>query len=962
MSAAREHEIERICQAALERPREERDTFVIDACAGDESLRSEVLALLAQESSAASFLETPALAVAGASVTRPAFIAGERFGRYSILSSLGAGGMGEVYRAHDPELGRDVAIKVLPRIFTSDPARLARFEREARVLAALNHPNIATIHGVERNGLTQPAIHALVLELVDGETVDEWTRTRHASDPRRLSEALSIAKQIADALDAAHDKGIVHRDLKPANIKIRTDGVVKLLDFGLAKALAESESESDQSRQMTTLVHGTNDGVVLGTAAYMSPEQARGKRVDNRADIWAFGCVLYEMLVGRPAFRGETVADTLAAVVNGDPDWTVLPTKTPASIRRLLRRCLAHDVRDRLHHIADARLEIDAAQEEPAETSVAHTVGRRELFVWRSIVTLLGIVCAATLVWALWPLAPSPELRLEITTPPTTDPSALAVSPDGRTVAFVATSQGRPVLWVRSLGRAQAEPLSGTDNARSPFWSPDGRSIAFFVASQLARVDLATGKVEPLVRRAGAGLGGTWTRDDTILFTATPGGPLTRARASGGEPAAPTGGEFRFEGAFPLVPGTSNYRFPQALPGGQHVLFYATGQNAGIYVSRLDRPAPHRIIEADAAVYTSGQLLFVRQGSLFAQPFDLSRERLTGTAVSLGTQIVMGFEAGKAALSASDDGVVVYRGGQVAAPRQLVWFDRSGKPLQPLAGSEIQGGITSSLSPDGRYAALERIADGTADIWLLDIARGVPLRFTFDRAFDLAPIWSPDSRRVMFQSNRSGTFKLYVKETNGKPGSEEWVFGDDRTTRVPYDWSRDGRFVLYGEGIGDIWALPLIGERKPFPVAQTAHSESDAQLSPDGKWVAYTSNEAGRLDVYVQAFPRATRHWRVSTDVGVQARWRADGQELFYLSRDYRLMAVPIRTAGAGNALEIGTPVPLFPVRLNGNPIAVTNRHYVVSPNGQRFLIDGPTEVTLPLTVLLNWQRPSSAR
>jgi serine/threonine protein kinase/Tol biopolymer transport system component len=931
----REREIERICQAALECPHPEREAFLAKTCGGDGDLRREVERLLAHESAASGFLETPAVAAHG--LSQPALQVGQQLGVYTILSSLGSGGMGEVYRARDATLGREVAIKALPPIFTGDAERLARFEREARLLAAVNHPHIATIHGVERLNGT----HALVLELVEGKTLDEQIHR----GPLAIDEALTIARQIADALEAAHEKGIIHRDLKPANIKIRPDGVVKVLDFGLAKAVAVEAPGPDLSDSPTVTIGGTHEGVLLGTAAYMSPEQARGKPVDKRADIWAFGSVLYEMLTGRAAFADETVSDTITAILGRDVDWSALPPTTPPGIRRLLKRCLEKDPKRRLHDIADARIEIEEAGASHVEDeNIAHVPGLR---VWRLAVVLLTAIAAAAIGWAVRPAPLLEEMRFEITTPPTTEPASLAISPDGRTIAFVGISDGKSLLWVRPL-EAEAQSLAGTDNARHPFWSPDGQSIGFFAGSQLKRIE-RDGKGLLMLAPSGMGLGGTWTRDDTILLATSPDG-IRRARATRPTPRV-IDGEFGPDRAIPRVPGATGQAFPHLLPDGRHVLFSAIGTKRGIYVGRVGGPEPSRIVEAEAAVYTSGYLLFVREETLFAQPFDLSRFALGGTPIVVARQIVM--RGGRAALAASPGGTIVYRTGQVKSQRELVWFDRSGKELNRVRGSENMGGLTSSLSPDGRRAALERIVDGTSDIWLLEVDRGVPTRFTFDPEYDQAPIWSPDSRRVLFQSRRKGPFALYVKGVDGKAGSEE-VLLDTGTVKVPYDWSRDGRFVLYGETVRDIWALPLQGDRTPIPVAHTSFGESDAQFSPDGKWVAYTSDEAGQLDIYVQQFPDATRKRRVSPDGGVQARWRRDGRELFYLSLDHRLMAVPIRSEADSNELVIGTPDPLFSPR-GGNSLTITTRSYSVSADGERFLMDVPTEVTMPVTVLLNW-------
>jgi Tol biopolymer transport system component len=813
----------------------------------------------------------------------------------------------------------------------------------------LNHPNIGAIYGFEEAG----DVEALVLELVEGPTLaDRLARGRIS-----VEEALPIARQIAEALEAAHERGVVHRDLKPANIKVRTDGVVKVLDFGLAKALeVESSGPASESPTVPSPVF-TADGIIVGTPAYMAPEQVRGAAADRRADLWAFGCVLYEMLAGRRAFAGEDIPETLAAVLKDDPDWRALPDKTPSPIRRLLQRCLAKDPKARVADASMARIEIDDAVHEssidlPAGRTSAQ---RRERVLWASALAIALILAVAALVRAFRPPLPSGEAHFEITTPPTSDPASLAISPDGQQIVFVAASQGRNMLWLYRLDSGTAAPLAGTDGATAPFWSRDSRSVAFFsmIDNGLKRIDV-DGRSLQVLGIVPLGTAGTWNQDGTILYAGLGGpGPIFRISSTGGD-ATP---------ATRLAPTEQIHQFPHFLPDGRHFVYHApNAAPPAVYLGRLDGSEARRLVEADSgAVYLSGHLLFLRQRTLFAQAFDPLGLAVDGSPFRVADDVASVDLT--PAVSASTSGTLVYRGGSAVSiqlSRPLIWFDRSGARIGTVGGSDV--GIRPSLSHDGRHIALHRsVGTSPPEIWRVTLDGGRAMKLTSNGFINLDPVWSPNDSRIVYASNPEGQFDLYVTSADGA-AAEELLLGPPGN-KVPSDWSPDRRFVLF-ETITipkfafDIWSIAVDGDRKPFPVVATTANERQGQFSPDGQWLAYQSDETGRFEIYVQRFPGPGGKRPISTNGGAQVRWRRDGRELFYIAMDGRLMAVPIRFAADGQAVDVGTPAPLFATQVGGTVRGLDRQQYVVSPDGQRFLMSVIAEDPNPppLEVILNWQ------
>ena len=886
---------------------------------------------------------------------------GDRLGPYEITGELGAGGMGIVLRARDTKLDRDVALKVLPEAFTSDPDRLARFEREAKVLASLNHPNIGSIYGLEE----AEGVKALVLELVEGPTLAD----RIKQGPIPIDEALPIAKQIAEALEAAHEQGVIHRDLKPANIKVKADGTVKVLDFGLAKAFQPDAGDTSLSASPTISLTAaaTQMGMVIGTAAYMSPEQASGNAVDKRVDVWAFGVVLYEMLAGQRLFSGKDVSHTLAYVLTKDIDWAALSTDTPDTLRRLLRRCLERDPRKRMRDIGEARIELEAPPAPPASKPAAAVVDAvSRLQVWqRPVPLVLGVVALVAItgaaVWNLMRPAPRPVARALLTPPPSVPLEGarldvkVALTPDGTRVVYRGLLDGQSRLFVRTLAEFDATPLTGLSaNPRNPFISPDGNWVGFFDGGRaLQRVSIRGGPPVTIAAIDGSGpLGASWGTDDRIIFA-------TNAVVSGLLRVPMGGGEVEVLTTPDSERGELDHTWPEILPGGKAVLFTIRTmgpiENAQIAVLSLDSGEYEVLFPggSNPRYVPTGHIVYGVGGRLRAVGFDLNSLTVTSEPIPIVDDVLMG-PRGEANFAVARDGSLVYvRGGGVEVlGSTLVWVDREGRE-EPLA-AERAPYMEPRVSPDGtRLATRVSDIDGGSDIYIYDIARNNFTQLTFSAELECCPVWTPDGERVVFSSTRDGTPNLYVKSADGTGEVERLTESDD--VQIGSTWSADGETLVL-ESAGDVHTWSFDGAPTSTALFQTEFDEQASSVSPDGRWIAYDSDEDGDRDVYVRPFPDVDGgKWKVSTQGGANPVWSPDGRELFYISGN-AMMVAPITSTPS---FDVGNPAVVF----EGNYIfAGFSPGFDLSSDGTRFLMRkssgaqaDDTPASLDLVVVFNW-------
>ena len=875
---------------------------------------------------------------------------GTKIGRYEIRSKIGEGGMGEVYRARDEKLNRDVAVKILPASLSDSGDRLHRFEQEAQAAGTLNHPNILAVYDV---GVHEGAPY-VVSELLDGESL----RDRLNTGPIAPRKVIDYATQIAHGLAAAHNKGIIHRDIKPDNLFITKDDRVKILDFGLAKLSQPSGENIEQTDVATRRVH-TNPGTVMGTAGYMAPEQVRARTVDNRSDIFSFGAVLYEMLSGRRAFHGESPIETLNAILKEEPAElaTSNPNIAPA-LERVVLHCLEKSPERRFQSASDVAFALESVQGLSSHPSQQTTVGILPRQTrWKSK-HLFWAAGGGLLVLLFGSLALSyfsreqnnrpNTIKLTLATPPhSTFPASVTISPDGQRVAFTAaTSEGKRLLWVRPLDSLIAQPLAATEGARSPFWSPDSRFIGYFANHKLLKIEASGGRPQTLCDAPENG-GGAWSREGIILVAGQQG--LYRISSGGGTP----------ELATKVAPKEEAHRWPSFLPDGRHFVFLGdagTTEDHNIRIGSLDSQDTQILFGAISRIVYAppGFLLYVNQGALVAVRFDASSLKVTGDATTIAEKVAAVGENHEFDFSVSDDGTLAYQSGSITS--QYTWFDRTGKRLGTVG--EPAGSEHISLSADGRTAAIGMLdADGRAsDVWLVDLIRNAPSRFTFDPYGDGTPIWSPDGKRIVFGSNRrGGRYNVDLFEKSASGGGEEQVLLQSDSSKFATSWARNGEFILFDNWIpqskSGIWMLPLANPYAAKPVLQsTTFNQAQGQISPDGRFIAYASDESGRFEVYVQRYPPASDKWPISSNVGFQPLWRADGNELFFVTGEQRLMAVEVKT---GSSFKSSVPRELFQTALQlGGGYS-----YAVSSDGERFLINSSLERSegSPMTIVLNW-------
>ena len=884
-------------------------------------------------------------------------VAGTKLASYEITGALGAGGMGEVYRARDTRLGRDVAIKILPQHLSEKPDARQRFEREARAISSLNHPHICTLYDIGH----QDGTDFLVMEYIEGETLAK----RLERGPLATAELLRVGIEVADALDKAHRKGILHRDLKPSNVMLTKSGA-KLMDFGLAKAAGdgtapalETLTQSLNPSARTTPV--TVQGTIVGTFQYMSPEQMEGREADARSDIFSLGAVLYEMATGKRAFEGKTTASVIAAILEREPPAisSVQPMSPPA-LDRTVKICLAKDPDERFQSAHDVKLQLEWIREAGSQAGVPAPVvahrKNRERAAWAAAAVLLIALIVSLIGYVSRAPHPAQLVISQINPPPNSTFSAtignvgtLALSPDGQRLAFVAAgSDGRERLWVRALNSATAQPLEGTEGARYPFWSPNSRSIGFFTNGKLSRVDASGGSPLELANVA-PGAGGTWGSDGSIIFSPSLAGALYRLPALGGERQQVT----------QLSSSRKDFaqRWPQFLPDGKHFLFFvwsADSSNTGVYVGSLDAGQQKLVLrnDSDAVFVPPDHLLFVRQGVLMAQHFDPDSFQLSGNMAPLLQHVSrsLGFFSG--AFTFSANGILVYaEGAEGFIPSRLLWLDRSGKQIGETGTLGYYD--TPRISPDGNSLAVEGGDTDTGGIEIFDLRSGLKRRLTFSNSFNVAPIWSADGKTVGFISNRDGGIRYFQKPADGTGGTAP-LFADKQTQEhaTIAEWTNDGRYLVYGwPGTTDVFAMPLSGGGKAFPVMHNIHRNPQIAVSPDGKWIAYVG-DAGEVDV--SPFPHGSGIWQVSTKGGASPRWRRDSKEIFYLSNDLQIMAAEVSAQNA--SFSVGSVRPLFRPNVV-NPASGPGRYWDVTPDGQKFVIISQVEQkgSQPLTLVTNW-------
>jgi serine/threonine protein kinase len=873
---------------------------------------------------------------------------GKTLAHYEITSRIGKGGMGEVYKAKDQKLGRDVAIKVLPEEFAEDADRVARFQREAKLLASLNHPNIAAIYGLEESD----GSHFLVLELIEGDRLAD----RIKSGPIPVEESLKLALQIAEALEAAHEKGVIHRDLKPANIKVTPDGKVKVLDFGLAKAFAGDQVEVNLSNSPTLSVAATQQGVILGTAAYMSPEQAKGKSVDKRADVWAFGCVLYEMLTGRTVFAADDVSQTLARVLERRPDFSMLPPNLHPRIRLLLERCLEKEPKDRCHDIADVRVDIQKALADPSgvfvqPATVAEPRTRlRTILPWIAAAVVVGAIIAGVVVWNLRTPEPRQVTRFSYELPKDqqlfggSTERALAISPDGRRFVY-ATSTG---LYLRSMDALDSRLITGTARAQNPFFSPDGRWIGYWSSADNRLKKIAISGGAPVTLTDAAPTGSlSWEANDRIIYGRVDKGfySLVQISANGGPPEL-------------IAKGDRGYLIhPQILPGGESLLFteyIPSNATYKVVVQSLKSGVRKELFAAHAARYLpTGHIVYEVENNLFAVPFDLDKLEISGDPVPLVEGIL---KLNAAQYAVSDSGTLVYIPGTTSSSeRTLVWVDRDGKEEAIEAPSRKYA--YAHLSPDGTRVALD-IRDQEYDIWIWDLARKTLSRLTFDPGMNRGGIWTPDGKKLAFSAERDGAENIYWQSADGS-GTPEPLTQNPKGSILPKAFSPDGKQLLFNETTlpYDISLLSLNGSNEPKRLLGTSFNENNPQISPDGRWLAYQSDESGRAQIYVRPFPNVNAgRWQISTEGGTRPLWSANGRELFYYVDPGTMMAVPVET---GTSFKAGSPTIVF----KGEYLSLqAGTQYSVTADGRRFLMikaaaakEGNDASPQRINIVLNW-------